>query len=79
MKPGVAVVALDGSGTTTRAVVTAVVGAGPSGYKRLDLTVGSDEWADVPHSNDAAVGEDCWLLPTEVTLAAPQDEHSQGE
>lgn len=51
-------------GASVPAVVVAVVGTGPSTYKRLDVAVGAEILRDVPHVKDAAGGP-CWHLPEE--------------
>lgn len=45
------------------ATVSAVVGSGASGFKRLDLALGSAITAlDVPHEGDASDGQSAWAL-----------------
>lgn len=80
MKAGQVVHYCDAHGAVSQAVVTAVVGAGPSGAKRLDLSVGGErvigsfrsvggeDVSDVAHIADAVSGEAAWSLePIDVT------------
>ena len=57
-------------GVSGDATCTAVTGAGPSGYKIIDLDAGGFPAAGVKHQRDAAPGDPCWHLveedPTEV-------------
>lgn len=74
MRAGQRVRYLTGTGQVTGAVVTAVTGAGPSGWKALDLDVGGVVRCAVPHLRDRIVGEGCWLadgdaVPAEVPAA----------
>jgi len=47
--------------TEVDAVVVAVTGSGPSGYKTLDLEVGGKSVKAVPHELDNA-GKGCWKI-----------------
>lgn len=73
MKAGDVVRLQAADGTGQNATVSAVVGAGASDYKRLDVvTVGGERFADIAHSGDQAEGDACWLLLEEVApVAAP--------
>ncbi len=62
MKPGQSITYSNG-GVCRLATVAAVVGAGPSGKKRLDIQVNPALVAlDVPHEDDVTAGEDFWAL-----------------
>jgi hypothetical protein len=63
MRRGDSVTYTDHCGQEHPAVVAAVVGAGPSGYKRLDVTTDGGDEADVPHAGDAVAGEGRWSFP----------------
>lgn len=54
----------DARGGSHPATVTRVEGAGPSGYKLLDVTYPGGTATDVPHMKDWD-GEDFWALPGE--------------
>lgn len=71
MRPGVAVTYMV-RGTAYPATVTAVVGSGASGYKRLDLSYGDEQATDVPHVTDATEGQARWTLVAPVSLEAPK-------
>lgn len=48
-------------GTSAPATITAVTGAGPSGFKTLNLDAeGRGAQTDVLHQSDAAPGAACW-------------------
>jgi hypothetical protein len=63
MRRGDSVTYTDHCGQEHPAVVAAVVGAGPSGYKRLDVTIEDGDEVDVPHAGDAGEGEGSWSFP----------------
>jgi hypothetical protein len=63
MRRGDSVTYTDHCGQEHPAVVAAVVGAGPSGYKRLDVTTDGGDEPDVPHAGDAVAGEGSWSFP----------------
>lgn len=81
MRTGQTVGYIDASGERHTAEITAVVGTGPSLFKRLDLRYRADgedvELEDVPHENDAEGGEGFWLekgVQRREPVAAPTAE-----
>lgn len=67
MRTGQVVTYVDAQGHGSDAVVLAVVGAGASGAKQLDLAVGDTRLTAVSHADDAAsaVGNqpvNCWTV-----------------
>lgn len=77
MRAGQVVVLVDADGGRSLAVVAAVVGAGASNYKTLDLRHGDAEFKDVPHFNDRAEHAPFWGLSDEaIPDTAPAAESS---
>ena len=76
MRIGDVVTYLDGRGGKHQATVTAVVGSGESGYKRLNLAYFLDGVLfgpqSVPHVGDID-GNDCWYLGEYVTEPPASD------
>ena len=62
MKVGDRVMYRAADGRVAEAVVSAVVGAGGSGYKMLDLSVGADTFKGVLHIGDVGLSGACWAL-----------------
>lgn len=74
MKTGQRVTYCGHDGRQQTATVAAVVGAGASGYKRLDLALeGAVIARDVPYRLDAPTRE-CWLLAVEFEIWVPPEE-----
>lgn len=71
MKPGKVVTLVDAAGQAHVATVTAVVGTGGSGCKRLDLAGEGGPWANVAFDGDEAAGEPFWIFPVVVEASAP--------
>jgi hypothetical protein len=72
MKPG-QTIAYTAGGKSVPATITAVTGAGPSGYKTLDLDVGGTTRQNVVHEADAIEGSAFWNLEgTEEELRAQE-------
>lgn len=71
MKPGQVVTYVDHAGTRQRASVVAVVGAGDSGYKTLDLYVSGEVIASVDHEHDRVDDAGWWTL-AELVAAEPE-------
>lgn len=78
MRPNDRVTFVDPKGKDHPATVTAVVGTGESGFKRLDVRstsiYGEAVGKDVPHFADHAQGEGYWTLEGEVPKAAEEVE-----
>lgn len=71
MKPGKAVTYCNAGSGCVPATVAAVVGAGASGCKRLDLTLTDALSAlDVAHQGDAEPGASYWMLLDESQHAS---------
>lgn len=84
MKAGDAVTYVVSDGVHEGTVV-AVVGSGPSGYKRLDIKAKGDVWQDVPHERDMQLGGfGYWTLgpvpaPEVVPESSTQDSESEAD
>lgn len=61
MKPGKPIILVGADGRARDAVVHAVTGSGPSGWKLLDVADGGAVLEKVPHAKDAAEGAVYWL------------------
>jgi hypothetical protein len=72
MKPGKPVIYVNAAGEAREGVVDALTGAGPSGYKRLSVTVEGDAFEDLPHASDAAEGVAYWIEVGERVVKAVQ-------
>lgn len=70
MKINQTVTLVGATGMPTVATVHAIVGAGESGYKILDLAAGAEIARDVPHARDLVAGAPYWTLD-DVPIPTP--------